>query len=223
MTAALVSHASVVGTAATSGSFTTPAINTISATLLIVSVNSYGMTYTVSDSASNTWNALTTNGGAADAYQTIYYAANAKTAVSHTFSVTVSAACYPYIDAAAFKGVQPGSPLQSQTGANTAVSSTTLQTGSLSPVGAGCLILSGMACYNPTTGALSIDSGLAITDQALAVGGVNYGGALAWLAQTAAAAINPTWTISAASTALATTLAVFTGATAWPTAAVTFR
>lgn len=184
----LVTHAAASGT---STSATTTAVNTTGSTLFVV-----GATYdttavpTISDSASNTWNALTpTNTSSAGAV--LNWCANPTTSSSHTFTAS-GAGTFPALFMLAFSGTTTATPFDVENGSTTAT--TTLQPGSITPAVNGEVLVTFFG-FNGAGVPVSIDSSYIQADSAIDFGsGVHYGGAMAYLIQTTAGASNPTWT-----------------------------
>ncbi len=131
----------------------------------------------------------------------ICYAVNPTPSGSQTVTIsgTVSAVVF-----AAFSGVDTSSPFDQQNGFQNC-SGSTCPPGSITPSANNELVVSSL-CWTDA-GNSSIDSGMTIIDQIPLVGGVNYGAVLAYIVQTSAGAINPTWT--APTTTVATTIASF--------------
>jgi len=209
---ALVSHAGWLGTSATSGTFTSAAINTTGATLLVMTVVCYGGNFagvSVSDSKGNTWTGLTKQSNATGAYTRLYYVNSATPTVgtSHTFSIVITSQNYPAGQVAAFSGVlATTTPIQNGHAQTTA--STNLP-GSVTSVTNGSLIISGLGADGTGISAYAIDSGFTITDFNLNVAGTYWGSALAYLIQGTAGAISPTWTFTGTVVDTSTTIAVF--------------
>ena len=84
--------------------------------------------------------------------------------------------------------ITSGAVLDVQNGNNSGAT----QPGSITPSLNGSLIIAGIADEN--SGGDSVNDGFSTPLQAPLVGGQNYGVASAYLVQTTAAAINPTWT-----------------------------
>jgi len=194
----------VAGTTATPGASggTTAAIDTTGATLLVVSVSYYGVgtAPTVTDSKGNTWTALTMHGGTIPRHQ-LFYALTPTVGTGHTFTASGSG-FYPAIIAQAYAGV---GTFQTDTGAVTA-GAASLASGSVTPSANGALVVAGMSGQSGTSVTLA-PAGFAVTHSPFAAG-TSMQGALAWLVQATAAAINPTWTFAGSQEAGATT-AVF--------------
>jgi len=71
---------------------------------------------------------------------------------------------------------------------------TTIQPGTLTPANNNGLLVTFVTSWN--TGSLSIDSGFTLVDQGSFVLYANYSVGSAYLVQSTAAAVNPTWTFS---------------------------
>lgn len=194
----------IKGSVSLSLAVTTDAIDTTGANLLVVSLAKNGTpTVTLSDSKGNTWTALTERSSSSQ-YNQLYYCLAPVVGSGHTVTATYSGAAYHVVGVAAFSGV---AAFESQSGFAGA-SGTSRQPGSVTPVANGALIVSALNCGAGT--AISINSGF--TAQALSYSvGHNIGSGLAYLAQSTAAAVNPTWTWTT-SGANASTIAVFSGA-----------
>ncbi len=206
----LLVHAGAVSTDANTA--TTSAIDTTGADFLVMGVPSYqAEPILVSDSKTNTWTARTSYAVAGDPKIQILYVNSHSPIVGsgHTFQVTLSAGQpFPSIYVAAFKGSQ-ASPYDAENGAVDGVgTATSKQPGSITPSQGNSLIIAALCVSQNAPGTATINSGFTILDQ-IATGINAYGGALAYLVQASAAAINPTWTFSAST--VATTQAAFRG------------
>lgn len=188
MAAALVSNTKVAGTGSTG---TTPSINTTGATFLVAIIGdqSGGVAPVMSDSKSNTWINRTSYSTSVASRSTIAYVNNPTVGTGHTFTIT-SAGNFPSICVAAFSGTEIVSVYDVENGSFTN-GATSLQPGSITPSGNNYLVISGNGFNGTQT--LSINSSFTITDQQQYGAGNNYGTALAYLVQGAAAAVNPTW------------------------------
>lgn len=172
----LISHTSVVGS-------TTPAIITTGADLIVVTtVPDNGATIT--DSKSNTWTALT----AQNATVRIYYVHNPTVGSGHTFSATAGNGV---IMVEAWAG-SITSPFDQQNGGFTASLVTTFQVGSITPGVSTELVVTGIG-LGGNASSPTIDSGMTVSDSQNGVSGVSYGGGMAYIVQSAATPINPTW------------------------------
>lgn len=184
----LVAHTS----AASSGgalSLTTGSVNTAGANFIVIAVSFYNnIAQTVSDSNSNTWTALTQYGSGNNIR--LFYCISCTVGSGHTFTTTSSSSSYQAIAVEAFSGVA-NNPFDVQNGGGT-FTTCVCQPGSITPSQNGELIIS--AIVDGSTTSVSVDSSMTITDQQFYSNGNALGGALAYLVQPAAAAINPSWT-----------------------------
>lgn len=181
-------------TTGTSSGSTTAAANTTGANLIVLAVQyQTNATITVSDSAGNTWTALSAYGNWAESGSQMYYCLNPVTSSAHTFTVSGSGS-YSQISALAFSGA---GAIDQQAGyATTTIGNTSVQPGSITPSYANELIVSSV--NNNGLYSISInDSFTAYTYNQ--VNNVTFGGGIAYLIQTSAAAIDPTWSFTASS------------------------
>jgi hypothetical protein len=191
-------------------SITTPGINTVGSSLIVVIVSTYTLQTSgtgLSDSLSNTWIGLNTYANSNLNEVTMFYAANPTTGAAQTFTIN-SGAGYPALAVLAFSGT-PAAPFDSQNGGVTA-SATTLQPGNVTPSVDNELIVTGLSLGG--TGVASINSGFTITDQIAQNGASNYGVAGAYIIKgfgTSGFGVNPTWTNSGSATSLASDITVF--------------
>lgn len=171
---------------------TTTGVDTTGANLIVLFA-AYEAGSTVSDSKSNTWTALTPKGSGGVAQ--LFYCFNPTVGSGHTFSTTPIT--YGGIFMAAFSGAT-SSPFDVENGVAPG-SGTSIQTGSVTPSLNNELIITGInlggSAASPT-----INSGFTQTDSINANSGVSYGGSLAYLIQTSASAVNPTWSWTNAAT-----------------------
>jgi hypothetical protein len=189
---------------------TTDAANTGGANLIVLCGMEYlsGST-TISDSAGNTWTALTQQAG--DNRSTrLYYCLNPTTSGTHTFTLsrTGSYPCLGYI------AVSGASAYGSENGAQS-LAVTTLQPGSVTPGADGALIVTGVTTSST---AHTIDGGYTRYNIDFSPG--NYmGGGIAYLIQGTAGASNPSWSwtgTSGASAVIATFSAAAGGSVVGP-------
>ena len=195
-----------------SNGFTTTAYDSTagSCNFLVVLVVSYaGATEpTLTDNQSNTWQPLTPYTNSGNGRVHIRYAFNPTLSASHTFTLN-GVATYPAIFIAGFSGMlTTSSVFQSGTDSGANLTGTTIQPGSITPGNSPALVVSGVVAGSAQT--FSINSGFTISDQLILVGGQSYGGGFAYLIQSSAAAVNPTWTVGS-SAALTTDIAAFQG------------
>lgn len=212
MAIALVAHASSVGSNGT----TTSAINTTGASLLVAFVGFvFNNAAVISDSYGNTWTPLTFHLGVNNCTTQIFYVQNPTVGTGHTFSET-GTSTYPALSVAAFSGTATSSVFDVQNGTNP-VGATTFQPGSVTPSQNNSLIVTGFDNDQGSSAQdTTINSGFTITDQNGYGFGVNEGGGLAYLVQTTAAPVNPTWTMSTAALGAGSAIAVFKPAAGSP-------
>lgn len=212
MTAAYVTHIDIPGGA--SGG-TSAGVDTTGATLLVVSVSWYGSSArpTLTDSKSNTWVALTEQKFSV-AGNVLFYCKNPTAGSGHTFTLSGSS-IYSCGQMEAFSGTNTSAPFDVESGATSSAFS--LATGSITPTVDGCVIVAGLSAGDGTAG-YSIGSGFTVTDAYNHNPSAAEGGAAAYLIQTTAAAVNPTWSASTpgSSPGVAATIAAFKPATGGP-------
>jgi hypothetical protein len=206
-----VLHSFTAGGAASS--VTTGNLTTTGADLLIVAVTDYQASTlgSVSDNKSNTWTQLTSRNDGAVARVTFWYAKNATVGSNHTFTYNgCGGTCYPTIYVQAWSGSDLTAPFDVENGASGAAISS-LATGSVTPNQANSLLL---AATNPWTVSISsIDSSFTIDDSRAYNPGFEFAGAVAYLVQGSAAAVNPTFTYSGSTAGAAAVIAAFKPAT----------
>jgi hypothetical protein len=199
MSLALLSggHVTIPGT--TSGT-TSAGIDTTGASLLIVAVARHGFTSdpTLTDSYGNTWLPLTPYAGFIG-YVLVYYAKNPTVGTGHTFTLA-GGNTFPSACVAAFTGADTSAPFDVENGNGVSYpSSTTIQTGTLTPSQDDSLIIAALASApNGGPSGYTIDSSFTLIDTVDAINGQSSGSGLAYFLQTTAAAKNPTWTLSTA-------------------------
>lgn len=179
---AVVAHASCSNTTV---GCTTTGINTTGASLEVVACAYFNQEpCNISDSSSNTWpSPITWTEGQTSI--NFWYKYSPTTNSSQTFTVTCSGGnCYPSLTVIAFKNTV-GSTIDQQNGPGTT------QPGSITPTANNEVVVSN-SLFN-TTGTATVNSSMTILDQVAFVNGTNEGGALAYVIQTSATAINPTW------------------------------
>lgn len=183
----LIAH----GLGGSSDNPTVAAINTTGANILVVSVSQYkGSTIgTLSDSKSNTWTGLTAKIGASEAYNRLFYCASPTVGSGHTFTVS-GTGIFGAVAVQAWSGANVA-PFDVENGAIGA-SVTSLQTGSVTPSQNNSLIVTSVDPAGGSATTYAINSGFTITDSIDSQSGIE-GLAMAYLVQTNAAAINPSW------------------------------
>jgi len=217
MAIVLVAHAAV------SPGGTTGAVNTTGANLIVIAAtDSNGAPPTVTDNQSNTYTSITTKADGSTQQINLWYCLNPTVNASHTFTVSGS---FPSLTAAAFSGVKASGALDQHNNTGNTAASTTVQPGSITPTSDNSLVITAAGIAGAAGATLSVNNSLSITDQKPFTAGTNYGTGLAWIVQGAAAAINPTWTLSATPITLVSVIASFlpvpTASTVLPGAAAT--
>lgn len=195
--------------AAASAQTTTSAIDTTGANLIVLAVAGNNTALTVSDNKGNTWTALTNHavGGGNAISSRFYYCFNPTVGSGHTFSNSLS---YVATSAVAYSGADT-SPFDQENGTATGSLVSSLATGSITPSVNDELVLAAMAAGKSAT-TLAIDSSMSVDTFFNPVSGVSYGGAIASLVQTTAAAINPTWSWGGTTSEAAVSIASFKAA-----------
>lgn len=184
----LVAH--VAAGSGDTNNVTTGSITTTGANLLVLILGNLAAgAVTISDSKTNTWTALTKQTSEVNDSR-IYYSQTTTVGSGHTFTAT-SVAQQPTINVMAFSGSLT-SPFDVQNGYATSggLGETSHATGSVTPSLNYELIVSGLCNNNGTTA--SINSSFTLVDTASSVGTVVNNSA--YLVQTTATAVNPTWT-----------------------------
>jgi hypothetical protein len=183
---------------------TTGSLNTLSANFIVMALTWQGsIVPTVSDSLGNTWTKLATfsvnEGGVAQNFA-FWYAKNPTVGAAHSFTaepisggIQVGGA-YIGMIVEAFSGMAIVSPLSGGPIASSAAGVLTMQAGSLTPSGGAAQLVIAAVLSALTSGVYTIDSGFAIVDYSPLQAGICDGSAMAFLVQSAAAAVNPTWT-----------------------------
>jgi hypothetical protein len=188
-----MAFALVVNTGAgstTANNVTTSAIDTTGASLIVCAVGStHGVSANVSDSKSNTWSSLTLRQPSSGVRHRLWYVASPVVGTGHTFTVTTSGGA-PAICVTAWSGAHT-SPFDVENGATTN-SGTSLATGSITPSENDELVIAGIS-NDTAASARTIGSGFTITDDITYVAGQHKPSTQAYLIQTTAAAVNPTW------------------------------
>lgn len=209
MAIALLNHIS--GRSTDLNTFTTPAGNSTGATLIVVGLTDYvaggGTPGVLSDSQSNTWTKIITSTNDVGTVYTsnLYYCVNPSTSASHTFTYTGSIRIGSLV-AAFFSGNDTSAPLDTST-QNKSNSAASIQPGSITPAANNELVITHSNGWTNGQTA-SIDSSFSIIDQLTGVQGQSGSSALAYIVQTTASAVNPTWTWTS-DTGIAATMATF--------------
>lgn len=185
MTIALVTS---VQTPANSGA-NSSAVDDTGANLLIFGYSQFGGGLSVSDSNTNTWVELTPQNNAGLSAVIWYVGGTPTVGSGHTYAAGGSNQTG---QVSSWSGLQT-TPFDVENGANTSGPTLTFQAGSITPSANNTLIIANVT-WNTYTGSVTIDSGFTIISQNTIGGGAVFGAATAYLIQSSAAAINPTWT-----------------------------
>jgi hypothetical protein len=191
---------------------TTAGINTTGADLIVVSVvvdtNGAGIAGnrpTITDSNSNGWTQIKAQADGSGVSATyLFFSHNPTVGSGHTFTSTTATVPAGTITVQAWSGSVVGTVTDHNNAGNTGAA-TSLQPGSITLSQNNSLVVASFGGLDGDAGdTQSIGSGFALSDQNTFVGGNHYAGAMAYLVQGSAAAINPTWswTNSSASAAL---------------------
>jgi hypothetical protein len=181
--------ATTIGVTGANGA-TTSGIDTTGANLIVLAPAWFtpAADPTISDSKGNTWTALTKRTGIQTASR-LYYCVGPTVGSGHTFTVS-DTGIYPALGVVAVSGAH-ASPYHSENGAvNDGGLATSHQPGSVTPPEDGCLVATGLGCMSSSNHA--INSGFSETSVDFGPG-VNIAGAVGWLIQGTAGAVNPTW------------------------------
>lgn len=183
----------VSGTAASSttgNGVTTTGINTTGATLEVLVQAYFGTTLpTITSSTGSSFTLITNldSGDGGPRKISVWYCNSPVGGASETFSSSQSSS-FPTIAVLSFSGGSGG--FLDKMNSHIAIS-TTVQPGSITPSQDNCLVVSGFEFISGTTA--TIDSGFS-TPQKAGSTGTAVGGAAAYIIQTTATAVNPTWT-----------------------------
>jgi hypothetical protein len=207
MAFSIINHVTAAATSGPLATATTGAISTVGANIIWIGISDYNPgtpSWTVSDSASNTWTRLIIIGASGGSESALYYCLNPITSAAHTFTVLGN---YPSIYVLAASGAA-ASPLDQFNSATGGVTATTFQPGSVTPSQANEIVITTWATI--ITGSSSINSGFTISDQQSYSSGNHIGGAMAYLIQTTATVENPTWTDSGSTLSFAPVGVIYT-------------
>ena len=160
---------------------TSGTIDTTGADLIVASVSRYSGAgaLTFSDSAGNTWTAITESAGSSDAFQRIYYVQAPTTSATHSFTVS-GTNVFSAVAVAAFSG-SASNPIDFDV-ENFAQNVPSLPT-HYTPNFNNELIVYGAAWDTASGSPISVNQSFLITDQVAPVGGVSYGVALTYKIQ----------------------------------------
>lgn len=197
MSYSLIANTSAGGSSST---VTTGAIETTGADLLIVVVGRYQAESAASliDSKGNSWTELTQSEEVGSARCSIFYCQGGTVGLNHTFTYE-GTSVYVSVAVAAFSG-SAATPFDQENGASSP-STNSLATGSITPSEDNELVIAGFSSNSGET--ISINASMTITDQEPYVGGNSFSVALAYIIQTTAGAINPSWSWTSTAAAAA--------------------
>jgi hypothetical protein len=196
----LSAHATVTcGTPATAHAVggTSSAINTSGASLLVAVFSRHAtasVAYSgyLSDSANNVWQYASRFGGSL-----ILFVPNPNTSTTHTFTIANvnSNSVFPSLIVYACSGVTTFYPFAAQNGVVLGSASTTPQTGQVTPIESGDLIVSGCSASGSSGLTASVNSGFS-TATVVVPGASWFADTAAYLFASSTRPVNPTWTMS---------------------------
>ena len=176
---------------------TTGAVNMSTANTLVVAVSEYSARGTVSDSSGNTYSVAVDGGfGSATNSCVIFYKLGAAVSSSMTFTYTGSGYSPILVEGWKSSGGSGNGALD-QVNSRTSTGTVSLDSGSVTPAQNNELIFSAVGGTG-TSGSPTVP-GLTVDQVQQYVGGNSYSGADAYLVQTTAAAIDPTWSWASSS------------------------
>ena len=186
------------------------AINTTGSNLIIVAIASYNPNTApvLSDSAGNTWTALTEVVEGGITRLRLYYSYAPTTSATHTFTCT-GTDIYVGFSVTAYSGASSSPFDVENSNKSNGVSIATLTAGSVTPSVDDELIVAAIASGSiGEQSPLSINSGFTIANTSVNLSGEAFGVSLAYIIQTTKGTVNPTfsWTGNAET---ATSIATF--------------
>ena len=190
----IVTHTITTGSANT---VTSAAINTTGAGLIVVQIAAPNVAVgTLSDSKGNTWTILRNDAILGLIANLTFYCVSPVVGSSHTFTYAATGA-YPVITVVALSNVA-SSPIDQQNGAHPISTTISVQPGSITPSVNNEIILASI-CVGASGTIPTINSGFTILNSMAFASGVNQGSVMAYITQTSASAVNPTfsWTATA--------------------------
>ncbi len=189
---------------------TSSAVDTTGATFIAVHVSAYIPvgTLTMTDNKGNTWTSIQIFGTHGD-YTSCWFFCFSPTSVGsgHTFTYSSEFNTYPSMEVLAFSGISTASV--DHNNGTTTTSSSTGQTGSITPGTAHTLVLSGTSFGDNSGGSVSINSSYTLTDSIPNVNGSYLGSAAAYKVLTSSSAQNPTWDVTNSNPMVTSTIADF--------------
>ena len=181
------------GQAQTNGTTTVSGLNTTGATLLLVCNAADGGTdgaSVVTDSKSNTWTRINQIANGSGSHASLWYSTPTSVGASHDFSFNGAFGSATMVQA--FSGTATVSVLDGSATSNSGSFLGNLQPGSRTPAANGSLLATCLS-MQAGTAAETINSGFTISSDMSDAGGTRYPGAFAYLIQSTAAPVNPTW------------------------------
>jgi hypothetical protein len=196
MSIAYIASAAKGSPDAGSSNYSTAAISTIGANLILIGIGSAPITGLPTDVYGNTYTALNEYNSNADAGKVKwFYCLNPIVGASHTFSYQGSN--WSSMAAIAFSTAKDPSPIDQQNGYTGGSPGDTIQPGSVTPLEDNEWVITLLTWVNSGR-TIGIDSGFTIrTQRDYGTDGVaSFGIAIATLGQTTATPVNPTWSLS---------------------------
>lgn len=182
---------------------TSDAVDTTGATWIVVGISKYQPNAgTLTDSKVNGWTPLTAKSLPSDNYSQLFVCFNPTVGAGHTFDFA-GASTYPALIYIFGNGTLP--EFDKEAAGNTNSGGASIQPGSVTPDNANSLLIA--LCSANSVITQTIDSGFTKAQEIAFGSGNNYGEALFYLIQGAAAAVNPT--IGGGATNRAAVMAVF--------------
>lgn len=201
MTIALISSAFASANSSANTSGATSGIDTTGANLIVCAVSWFGggghfANTDLSDSKGNSWTLVTGSDSfnGSDVCIALFYSYNPTVGSGHTFTAARTGA-YPGVSVAAFSGVT-SSPVDQVTFASPNPATQSIGPGSITPSVDNCLVVTATA--QNVAGTISISNGITSVLTSVQHQATGEGVAVAYVVQTTAAAINPTWNRGAA-------------------------
>jgi hypothetical protein len=173
-------------------------VDTSGANLIVAHVADFASSAatTFSDSLGNTWNVLTEQTQAGGTRSRIIYSVPSSVGSGHDFAAVGAGSNYPSMEVLWFSGGH-ATPFAGGNGVENGAASggaSTLQPGSITPPFDDELVFAG--CGFGASATITINLGFSTVYQQDFAGGAAFGSAAAYLIQTTAAAVNPTFTAS---------------------------
>ncbi len=142
----------------------------------------------------------------------IFYSTSASLTVSatHSWSVTGSS-LFVAGNFSCWSGVNAGASVLDQETGTTATSASSIILPTLTPSEDNCLIVTMLMFEDNSAGAVSINGSFIPLDTVAFNGSANEGYAMAYLIQTTAQAVSPTWNVTTSTANLAAAMAIFKG------------